>query len=106
MTTLPHDISDVMLAPVTLHIDRRLEALAQMDVAELAREVALSSNLPDDTEAHRRSALVTAVGYLTDLHGWELTWDPRGIRLRHAGSSNSFVLGVPDVVNRYVAGEG
>ena len=104
MTALPHDIKDVMLAPVALHLDERIQELGRMDLRELAYEVAMLSDRPDRSEAQRRDGLITAISRETDLHGWELSWDPRGLRLRHGASANTFVLGVPAVFLDYVAG--
>jgi hypothetical protein len=99
--SLPRDWSDVMLAPVILAVDARLEELGRLDPEELAVRVAIETNTDPHDEAGRRAAFVAAVGYLVDLHGWDLSWDVRGVRLRHG--EHTLVLGVPLSAHAYVA---
>jgi hypothetical protein len=100
MTTRPHDISDLYLAPVALAVDARLEELGRLDKNALAYEVAVESDLPDVTRRVREEALIRTVTHLIDCHDWELSWDPRGLRLAHDG--HSFVLGIPAVFAAYL----
>jgi len=39
---------------------------------------------------------------LIELHGWQMSWDDRGIRLAHG--KRSLVLGVPANFNRFLDG--
>lgn len=83
---LPHDLSDLQLAPVTLAVNARIAHLAGLDDAGLAREIDAVSERPTRDETQRRHALVDTIELLVDLHGWKLTWDDRrGVRLSHAG---------------------
>ena len=101
MTTRPHDITDLYLAPVALAVDARIEELGRLDAAALAFEVAVESDLPDITRRIREDALLRAITHLIDCHDWELSWDPRGLRLAHEG--HAFVLGIPAVFAEYLA---
>lgn len=100
MATRPHDISDLYLAPVALAVDARIEELGQLSRDGLAYEVAIESDLPDLTRRFREDALMRAVTHLIDRHDWELSWDPRGLRLTHDG--HSLVLGLPAVFLEYL----
>ena len=102
MTTVPHDVTDLYLAPVVLAVDARIEELGSLDPEQLAHHVALVSDQPDWTRDLRESALLRAVEHLIDCHSWELSWDERGIRLTHSG--HQLVLGVPATLVEYVSG--
>lgn len=95
MATRPHDIPDLYLAPVVLGVDARIEELGHLDKERLAYEVALESDEPDFTRDMREEGLIRTVTHLIDCHGWELRWDPRGLRLTH--DEHTFVLGIPAV---------
>ena len=100
MATRPHDITDLYLAPVALAVDARIEELGHLGKDGLAYEVAVESDLPDLTRRFREDALIRAVTHLLDRHDWELSWDPRGLRLTHEG--HSLVLGIPAVFLEYL----
>jgi hypothetical protein len=99
MAEIPHDIDDLRLAPVLLHLDERLSELGCFDLAELAERIALTTNLPDWDEKWRRDALLEALGRDLDLGGWALSWDPRGLRVSHG--LHHVVLGVPASLQDY-----
>jgi hypothetical protein len=101
MTRRPHDPTDLYLAPVALAVDARLDELAGLTRAELAERVALETNREAHSAEAARHALVDEVTYLIELHGWEVSWDPRGIRLSH--DEYSLVLGAPAVFAEFVA---
>ncbi len=101
MRTLPHNTTDLYLAPVVLAIDARIDELGQLDAHQLRLQVALESDALDLTRKMREDALIRTVQHLTDCHGWDLSWDPRGLRLTH--QQNSIVLGVPPVFAEYLA---
>lgn len=103
MTTLPHDLSDLHLAPVVLALDARIAELSLLDVHELTQRVALESNLADWTRQMRISGVLETVSHLIDCHGWALAWDPRGIRVERG--LNSLVLGVGPTLIEYVEGK-
>lgn len=100
MTELPHDFADLYLAPVALAVDGRISALGTLDDEKLAVRVGLASDEPDWTVELRKDALLRTVGQLIELHGWEMAWDERGIRLSHG--KHAVVLGVPGNFARYV----
>jgi hypothetical protein len=101
---LPHDVPDLYLAPVVLSIDAKLDDLATLEPRALARRVAVESNLPDWTREDRERALLESILHFIDSRGWTMTWDPRGLRLRHA--QHSLVLGVPANLALYLTGAG
>ena len=102
MTTRPHDISDLHLAPVVLAVDARIDQLGQLDLEQLSLRVALVSNIPDWARDQRDAGLLEAVQQLIDCHGWTLGWDPRGLRMTHG--KNSLVLGLPAIFTEYLSG--
>ena len=100
MPARPHDVSDLYLAPVLLAVDARIEELGKLDKDRLSYEVALESDTPDTTRRMREDALIRTVAHLVDTHHWELSWDPRGLRLTH--DTHTFVLGIPSVFRDYL----
>jgi hypothetical protein len=100
VTTRPHDITDLYLAPVVLAVDARIEELSRLDKDGLAYEVALTSDSLDFTHRMREEALIRAITHLIHCHGWELSWDSRGLRLTH--DPHTFVLGIPGVFLEYL----
>ena len=103
MATMPHDVSDLYLAPVVLAINTRVEELGQLDARRLAFEVALESDSLDITRKMREDGLLRTVEHLIDCHGWQLSWDPRGLRLTH--DAHTLVLGIPPVFHEYIEGD-
>jgi len=102
MTTLPHDLTDLRLAPTALALDARLSEMALLELDELTHRIALESNRATRTRDMRATALLDTVQYLIDLHGWVLSWDPRGLRMKHG--VHELVLGVPQTFQEFVAG--
>lgn len=102
MTTRPHDITDLYLAPVVLAVDARIAELGRLDLNGLTYEVALESDSPDFTRTMREEALIRTITHMLDQHAWEFSWDERGLRLTHA--AHTFVLGIPAVFRDYLAG--
>ena len=103
MPVLPHDISDLHLAPVLLTLDARIEELSKLSLDEFHRHVALVGNRPDWNRAVREGGVVEAVLHLIDCHDWELLWTDRGIQVSHGG--HRVTLGVPAMFADYVAGK-
>ena len=101
MPSLPRDVPDLMLAPTLLAVDARLSELALLDIDELAERVAIEGDHNDLTEGMRSAGLLRAVASYIDLHGWELSWDPRGVRLQHG--TLHLVLGIPATFTAYIA---
>lgn len=102
MTTRPHDITDLYLAPVVLAVDARIAELGRLDLNDLAYEVALESDSPDFSRTMREQALIRTITHMLDQHAWEFSWDERGLRLTH--DAHTFVLGIPAVFRDYLAG--
>jgi hypothetical protein len=102
MTARPHDVSDLYLAPVVLAIDAKIDELARLNAGQLNDEVALESNTLDITRQMREDALTRTIAHLIDTHHWNLSWDPRGLRLSHDG--HTLVLGIPAVFMDYLEG--
>jgi hypothetical protein len=100
MATRPHDATDLYLAPVALAVDTRIEELGHLDKDGLAYEVALESDSPDYTRRIREEALIRTVTHMIECRGWQLSWDPRGLRLTH--DAHTLVLGVPAVFLEYL----
>ena len=100
MSYLPRDISDLHLAPLALLLDARIAELALLGKDELAERVALESDCSDCTRDLRIVGLLGCVRHRIDCHGWELSWERRGIRLSHG--EYAVVLGVPPTLVDYV----
>jgi hypothetical protein len=103
MMDIPHDAADLMLAPVVLALNARLEKLSTMRLDELAKDIALTSNVPDWTRGLREEGLVRTVADGVDCHGWELSVEPRGLCISHA--RREIVLGLPVQCRAYLDGE-
>jgi hypothetical protein len=101
---LPHDVSDLYLAPVVLAIDTKLDELGTLEPHALAHRVAIESNAPAWSREDREKGLLVAIQHFIDCRGWTMTWDPRGLRLTHA--EHSVVLGVPASFANYLSGAG
>ena len=102
MPVLPHDISDLHLAPLVLALDARIEDLGKLTLDELTKHVALVSNRPDWDRRARESALLLTLEEALDLHGWTLSWHARGLQMQH--DAHRFVLGIPAVFTDYLTG--
>lgn len=102
MTARPHDLADLYLSPVVLAVDARIEELGRLGKDQLDYEVALESDLPDFNRSMREESLLRAITHLIDRHGWEFSWDPRGLRLSH--DEHALVLGIPAVFAEYLEG--
>lgn len=104
MPNLPHDVSDLYLAPVVLAVDAKLDDLAALESHALSQRIAVESNLPDWSREDRERALIESVQHFVDCRGWTMTWDPRGLRLSHA--EHTLVLGVSANLVDYLSGTG
>lgn len=102
MSTLPHDVTDLRLAPVLLALDARLSEMGLLDLTELVQRVAMDTNSADWTEDVRRAGLLEAVQHFIEMRGWTLSWDPRGIRITHG--RHHVVLGIPATFQSYIDG--
>ena len=100
MSPAPHDLVDLRLAPVALAVDQVLEEFAGLSPVALHERVVLESNSQATTRRRREQDVVTSVTHGLDTRGWEASWDPRGLRLRH--DEHTIVLGAPANLRRYV----
>jgi hypothetical protein len=89
-------------APVLLALDARLDELGALDAEELGDRIALDSDRPDWTRELRETGLLLTIEHMIDLHGWTLSWDPRGVCVAH--DQSRVVLGVPSVFATYLEG--
>lgn len=102
MSALPHDIPDLLLAPVLLELDAQIGMLGLLDPDALRERVARESDLADWTRELREAALLRTISYLVECHGWVLSWDTRGIRVAHG--DHHVVLGAPATFVQFVSG--
>ena len=96
----PRDPTDLMLAPVALQVDAKVQELSKLKREQLAYHLALEVDRDPRTEQQRGRDVVDAAVKLIDMSGWEASWDPRGVRLTHG--RNSLVIGVGADVTEYV----
>lgn len=102
MALLPHDVTDLALAPVVLAVDAELEALSGMTRRQIELRVTYETSREPRTPEERRDAVLEVVLRIVDLHGWHATWGDRGVRLDHG--ANAVTIGVPDSVWSYISG--
>jgi hypothetical protein len=98
--TRPRDITDLYFAPVALGIDDEIATLDRLTHDELLDYTALVTNREPRSVSERREFLLEALTRHHDLHGWRVTWDPRGLRLAH--EEHSVVLGVSPTIRSYL----
>jgi hypothetical protein len=103
MIVLPHDIPDLYFAPVVLDLNARIDELSRLSPDALSERVALVSDMADWTPALRDAALLRTVQHDIDCHDWDLSWDERGVRVRHG--AHQAVLGVPATFVSFLAGQ-
>jgi hypothetical protein len=96
----PRDPADLLLAPVALQVDAKVQELSAMNREQLAYHLALEVDRDPRTEQQRGKDIVDAAVKLIDMSGWEANWDPRGVRLSHG--RHSIVIGVGADVAEYV----
>ena len=103
---LPHDVVDLQLAPVALAIDKELETLGVWEGTELDDQVLIATNRAKGDLASRRERerlLIEVVTRGLELHGWEVSCDERGVRMRH--HDNTIVLGLSDSLRRFITAD-
>ena len=96
MSTNPHSVTDLALAPVLINIERNLARLRE--TGDLEYELALELN--DDSgwysdPAGRARRVREAAIRDVDVHGWtiEPTADHQGLAVQHGGYQVSVMLG-------------
>ena len=100
MTMRPRDVSDLHLAPVALRLDAELDTLSRLDEMMLDDRISFRVSTVPRTPEERRDALLKTVVAPFDMHGWEASWDARGLRISRG--DHALVLGVPDNVKAYL----
>ena len=100
MTTIPHDMTDLALAPVALAIDARLEELGALDLAALRKRVALDTNGLEVSRELRKHGLLATILRDVELHGWDVSWHRRGFAVSHG--PHLVVLGLPASLRAYL----
>ena len=101
MPTLPHDVTDLYLAPIVLALDERLEELGALTDDQLRRRIAVDADESDWVDAPTAEQVLRTIAFVLDLRGWELAWHARGIALSHG--RYHIVLGAPANLTRYAA---
>ncbi|MCF8531184.1 MAG: hypothetical protein K9G69_07845 [Candidatus Nanopelagicales bacterium] len=94
MGNRPNDRIDLLLAPVALEIDARLQALGEMDAEALSFRVALEGNIDLSDASKIHEGVIEASTNGINLHHWLASIDPRGLRLSH--EEHTLVLGLPE----------
>jgi hypothetical protein len=101
MARAPHDLADLRLAPVALALDEQIEAYSAIDSAELLQRLSLETNREPRSADERRTCLIESLTRFIDLHGWKVSWDPRGLELRHG--DHHLVLGVSEDLRAFLS---
>ena len=99
MSIRPRDLTDLYLSPVAIELDRRLEVLTPFTLKELELQIALTTDREASAPEARVELFLQSLAHLLPLHGWELAYETRGVRVRHG--DHSLVLGVPGCVREY-----
>lgn len=100
MTTRPHDLSDLYLAPVVLELDHRLDELEGLSHDEIERRVALATDRQARDRTDRADLVLRSLTHLLDAHHWTVNWAPRGLQVSH--DDHQLVLGIPDSLRTYL----
>ena len=93
MSEKPRDIADLYFAPVVLELDSRLERFGAMSEEEFRLDIILETNREPKTSEQRRGLVLETLVRNTELHGWKVSWDARGLRISH--DEHAVVLGLP-----------
>lgn len=97
---LPKDLDDLYIAPVAIALDQELERFTSLDQDEILLRIALETNTDPRGTDERRAAVLEALTRDVDLHGSELSWDARGLRLSNDG--RALVLGLPRSLQEFL----
>jgi hypothetical protein len=100
---VPQNRADLYLAPVALAVDAWLEHAAYVPAQQLRFDLVLVSNIEPSSRADREKALVEAIREAADVHGWDLSLMPRGLRLAHG--EHAVTLGLPKSVQQFLDDE-
>ena len=100
MAAIPHDITDLRLAPIALAVDAVIEELGRLPVGKLAWRPESHRDVSEITRADRECWLVAQIESRVEVGSWQLSVDDRGLRLTH--KEHTLVLGIPAPVRSYV----
>lgn len=100
MTTRPHDMSDLYLAPVVLELNHRLGEFEGLSHDEIELRVALETDREPRDRTDRADLVLLSLTHLLNTHGWIIDWVPRGLQIRHR--DHQLVLGVPQSLRNYL----
>ena len=100
MNPHPQHVGDLMLAPVAIAVDARLEELGESADEELDYQIVLDVNADTSIPEQRGPGVVTTVTALTELYGWVVDLVNRGVRLLNG--EHTFTLGMPEHVGRFL----
>lgn len=100
MATMSHDVTDLFIAPVVLHIEAELESFEDLDGDQIRKRLAIETNREPRSTQARRDTMMQALTRFVDLHGWNASWTPRGLSLRH--DHHAVTLGLPPAVIDYL----
>ncbi len=101
MTTRPHDVVDLYLAPVAIELDRRLRAFEGLSEKDIDYHVAVSTNREPGPREDRPRLVLADLTHALETHGWGLDWVPRGLRM--SNDDHELVLGIPESLRVYLA---
>lgn len=100
MSLLPHDLTDLYLSPVALELNARLSDFEGRTDAEVEYLIALRADRQPQTVGDRRLLALRALTQGSDLHGWDVDWVSRGLRMRNG--SHELVLGIAPGLRHYL----
>ncbi len=100
MSLLPHDLTDLYLSPVALELNERLSDFGGRTDADVEYLIALRADRQPQNLAERRLLALRALTHGSDLHGWDVEWVSRGLRMRNG--SHELVLGIATGLRHYL----
>jgi hypothetical protein len=100
MSERPHDTQDLYLSPVALELDSRLDEYDGLTEEEVVLRIALATNKEPRDSGRRAEVTLRALTQAINLHGWTVSWVPRGLQLAH--DDHKLVLGVPASLQSYL----
>lgn len=101
MINRPNDRIDLLLVPVALEIDSRLQSLGEMDADALSFRVALEGNVELSNSSAIHEGVIQACTNGINMHHWLASIDPRGLRISH--DEHTMVLGIPDNIRELLS---
>jgi len=98
---IPHDPTDLLLAPLAIELDKRLEAFGALNSKDLILRIVAATDREPSTTEQRQESLHDLLTRDMDMHGWTLAWSDRGLRLSH--SEHQLVLGLSSVLRDFLS---